>query len=178
MEVSLVPISKEGRKTVQEAWLGSGNNELNRCEKSPSVLQCHPGTDPNERDGMSVMAFRLPSMCSGVSGELCWICNRSASARMSCIATRECFAASRWTQCTVGELSLNNAMCASFNEGQTCSMTSHSRRSPAISRSELVRVPSGLLAETTLHEISCGHRKRNTVGGILLFSPMIIPPTP
>jgi len=96
---------------------------------------------------------------------------------MSCIATSECFAASRCTQCTVGELSLNRATWASCTR-QTSSITSHNMRRPAISRSELVMVPVGLASEIMLSVMSCGHWSRNTIGATARRSPMMTPPSP
>ncbi len=58
-------------------------------------MQCHFGSDPNDRDGMSVMELLTPAMFSGVSGDAFVIWSRNANARTSCIATVECFAAKR-----------------------------------------------------------------------------------
>ena len=85
---------------------------LNKVSNSESVLHSHFGSDPNDRDGISVIALSTPAICSGVSGEAFLSCKRRARARRSWIAMCECFAARRCTQCTVGELSLNNAMWA------------------------------------------------------------------
>ena len=117
-------------------------------------------------------------MCRGVSGDACVSCNRRARARMSCIATLECLAAMRCTQCTVGELSLNRATCDPLSCGQVSSMMSHSRRSPAISKSEFVIVPDGLAFDMIAAVISSGHCNLNTVGHIALCSPIMMPPTP
>jgi hypothetical protein len=127
---------------------------------------------------MSVIALCTPAMCSGVSGDALFNCNRSASARMSCIAIRDFRDAICCTQWTVGELSLNKATCVPLSCGHTCSMTSQRSRSPAISKSEFVIVPLGFASDTRAALMSSGHGIRNTVGGKARFSPMIMPPTP
>ena len=134
--------------------------------------------EPNERDGMSVIALCIPAICNGVNGEAFWSCRRRASARISCIATIECRDASRSTQCTVGELSLNNATCAPSKDGHTDSITSQSKSRPAISRSEFVIDPDGFASETMSRRMSSGHSSLKTVGGAPFHSPMTIPPTP
>ena len=178
MEISRVAIFEEIWKTVQEAWFGKGKVELNNVSRSVSLLHVHLGSEPNDRDGMSVMELSTPAIWSGVRGEAFASCSRSASARTSWIATLECLAARRCTQWTVGELSLNNATCAFFNTGQTVSMTSHNIRRPAISRSEFVMVPRGFLSVTMLDVMSSGHWRQKTVGVTPLFSPRITPPRP
>jgi len=72
-------------------------------------LQCHLGSFPKERDGISIMALSFPEMCSGVSGNAHFFFIRRASARSSYSATHELFDAKRCTQFTVGWLLLNNA---------------------------------------------------------------------
>ena len=57
MEITLVLMSEEIWKTFQDACDGNGNIELNKVSKSVSVWQCHLGLDPNDLDGMSVIAF-------------------------------------------------------------------------------------------------------------------------
>jgi len=70
----------------QEAWDGNETVELKSVSKSWSVRQCHCGSKPNEREGISVIAFCFPGMCSGVNGDARQICNHNANARMSCMA--------------------------------------------------------------------------------------------
>ena len=127
---------------------------------------------------MSVMVFSLPLMCYGISGQQRSFFRRSASAATKFATTMECRDASRVTQLTVGVLSLNSAIFFSFNLHITSSMTKNTNSSPAISRSEFVIVPFGLLADFTFLVISLGHCSRTTVGGHLLFSPTITPPKP
>ena len=95
MEITLIAISEERRKTVQEPWFGKGNVRLNSVSNSVSVLQCHAASDPNDREGISVRELLTPAICIGVSGDAFASCKRNASARTSCIAIDECFAASR-----------------------------------------------------------------------------------
>ena len=94
------------------------------------------------------------------------------------MATLDCRTASRWTQCTVGLLSLNRATCASVREGHTPSMTNQSSKSPAISQSELDIFPCGLSSVTTPAVIAGRHWTQKTIGRTLMFSPIIMPPAP
>jgi hypothetical protein len=82
------------------------------------------------------------------------------------------------TQLTVGELSLNNAMCLCAKSSAIASMQSHGNSSHAISRLELLIFPAGFLIETRSLEISLGQWKRKTVGGSFESSPTTTPPTP
>ena len=141
-------------------------------------MQCHSGTLPKERDGISAIAFSFPGMWSGVRGQADARLSRNASARTSCAATREWRDAIRSTQLTVGELSLSNATCLWAIDPQTPSIHSHNKSRPAISRSELVNVPRGFVNEMTLEVMSAGHWRRNTVGGHPIPSPSMTPPTP
>ena len=165
-------------KHVQEACSGSGNLLLKRVSRSQSERQCHSGTLPNEREGMSVRAFSMPGMCTGVSGHNYLIFRQSANARTSCAATRDFLEAIFVTQLTVGELSLNKATCLCAKSGVTPSKQSHNRSNPAISRSELLIRPRGFSKETRSAEILAGHCRRNTVGRTGNSSPTITPPTP
>ncbi len=155
--------------------MGGGKKKV--C-KSSFDLKCHCGTLPNERDGMSVMVFLLPFMCCGVSRQQHSFFRRSASAAAKFAATMECHDASRVTQLTVGMLLLNSAIFFSLKSHITSSMTKNTISSPAISRSEFVIVPFGLLSDSTFSVISLGHCSRTTVGGHSLFSPTITPPKP
>jgi hypothetical protein len=75
-------------------------------------------------------------------------------------------------------LSLKRATCAFFTS-HTSSITSHNIKRPAISKLELVIVPSGLASGTMLSEMSRGHWSRKTTGaGTALCSPMMTPPRP
>jgi hypothetical protein len=56
-------------------------------------------------------------------------------------------------------------------------MTSHSRRIPAISKSEFVIHPVGLVLEWMFDVMSKGHCQRKTVGMHSARSPMTTPPT-
>ncbi len=114
-------------------------------------------SDLKDREGMSVSELSTPAMCRGINGEALLSWRRNASARTSCIATFECFAVRRCTQCTIGELSLNSATWALVSEGHTSSITSHSKSNPAISKSEFVMVPFGLLTDQMSAVMSGGH---------------------
>jgi hypothetical protein len=86
-EITRVVTLVSRRKTVQDAWLGRGNLELKSVNRSDSDWQVHSGTLPNEREGMSVSAFSIPGMCTGVNGHDCLTLRRKASALTSCAAT-------------------------------------------------------------------------------------------
>ena len=177
-EISRVPILEEGWKMVQESCEGNGKSELKSMRNWASVSHDHLGSEPKDREGMSVSVLSTPAMWRGVRGEHRRACRQNASARIMCMATRECLDAKRCTQCTVGVLSLMSAMCLFSRSGQTASITSHRRRRPAISRSELVIEPVGFDSVIIASVICCGHLKRNTVGGTAEFSPITIPPQP
>jgi hypothetical protein len=70
MEIILVPIPEERRKSIQEFCDGNKKSMLYMVRNSRSVVQCHFGMLPKECDGMSVMEFCDPSMCSVVRGEM------------------------------------------------------------------------------------------------------------
>jgi hypothetical protein len=178
-EITLVPIAEEGWKTVHEFCNGRGNKVLNSFSRSWSLAQSHFGSLPKEREGISVMALRCPAIWSWVKGETCIVLRRSVRARRSCPATRDPFAAIRRTQCTVGALSLNRATWQPGPRLHTVSIMTNSRRSPASSRSKLVRFPrSWLFVRSTSALMSCGHSMRKTVGTHSHLSPMMMPPTP
>ena len=84
----------------------------------------------------------------------------------------------RWTQLTVGLLSLNNAIRFSVRLSHMCSIMSHKRSHPAISRSEFVIRLVLFLSDITDNVMSGGHCRRNTVGRHSESSPMTMPPTP
>ncbi len=115
-------------KHVQDACSGNGNVSLNKVSKASSEQQCHSGMLPNERKVISVRAFLVPGMCTGVNGQACVRFTRNASARTSCAATRDF---------TVGELLLNKATCLCAMSGATPSRQSCNRSNPAISSLEL-----------------------------------------
>ncbi len=111
-------------------------------------------------EGTSEMAFCFLSMYSAVRGQVLFDFCLKASAWTRCSATMDFREAKRVTHDNVGELLLNSAAHFSCSGWQTFSITSQSRRMPAISKSELVMPPVGLEAE----------RKAS--------SPMTTPPTP
>ena len=153
---------------------------LNNVSNWASVLQCHCGSLPNDRDGMSVSALRPPATWSGVNGDAFTIFNLNARHRSNCIATFELLDASFCTQWTVGVLSLYRptwqpGLAPSLH---TSSMTIQSRRSPANSRSEFVMRPFSFFTETRSSLISWLNGIRKTVGGHGRFSPTMTPPTP
>ena len=57
IEITRIAIFEVGWHTLQQFLLGSGNVELKKVSNSFSVLICHFGSAPNEREGMSVIVF-------------------------------------------------------------------------------------------------------------------------
>jgi hypothetical protein len=158
--------------------LGRGNLALKMVSKSSSEVQCHSGTLPNNREGISVSAFLIPGMCIGVMGHDRFMLSRGASARTSWAAIRDFLDAILVTQLTVGELSLNRATCLWASYGAIPSRHNHKSSSPAISKSEFEMEPVMLSKETSLLAMLVGHCRRKTVGGKPESSPRITPPTP
>jgi hypothetical protein len=177
-EITRVVTFVPKRKTVQEACCGRGNFVLKSVSKSSSELHSHSLTLPKERDGISVSAFSTPRMCTGVRGHVCLTLSRKASARTSRAATRNLRDAILVTQLIIGELSLNSAICLCARSGAIPSRHSHRSSSPAISRSELLILPLGLLKDTRSADMSVGHCRRKTVGGSADSSPSMTPLTP
>ncbi len=166
-----------GQETVQDRCWGKGKQVLNKVSNSLSSVHVQAGLLPNNLDGTSAILLRFPLMCIGVSGHACMAFRQSARAWMRCSATRDRLDASR-TQLTVGELSLNNVIRFSRKLWQTPSMTSHSITNPAISRSELVSLPVGLVNEMISCLMSSGHSHQNTTGVHADNSPKTTLPMP
>ncbi len=133
-------------KTVHDCCEGNRKVELKSVSSSSSDLQCHARLLPNDREGMSAIAMRFPAMCIGVKGQVLCCFARRANAWTRCSATVERFDASFVAHPIVGELSLKRASRFSSRGPQTSSMVSHRRTRPAISKSEFVMRPSGLVS--------------------------------
>ena len=110
---------------------------------SLSFLQCHLAFPPNEREGMSDISFSSPEICIGMSGDALATLSLTANTRSIAAAVIECDEVIFVSHEIVGELSFSKPMCLSSSEGSTCSITSHRRRPPAHSKSELVIFPWG-----------------------------------
>jgi hypothetical protein len=151
---------------------------LNKLSKLVSDAHVHAGLLPNDRDGTSAMAFCLPSICSGVSGHACIVLSWSARAWTRCSATTNQRDASRVTQLTAGELSLNSVTLFSWRVGHTPSRTNHSISSPTISRLEFVIPPVGFADVIRFCLKSAGHSQWKTTGVDWVSSPKTTPPTP
>jgi hypothetical protein len=82
-ENTRVVISVVKRKTVHNICLERGKVRLKRVSKLLSMLQAHSFTLPNEHDGMSVRAFLMPGMCTGVIGHVFFTFRHRARARTS-----------------------------------------------------------------------------------------------
>jgi hypothetical protein len=80
-------------------------------------------------------------------------------------------------QLTVGVLSHHAATCTCLRQTR-CSNTRKCNSMAAISRSELVMVPVGLLDETTMARMSSGHSTRHTTGGSKRVPDNHTPPAP
>jgi hypothetical protein len=59
-EITRIVILKDNWNIVQDFWLGSGKEALNKVSNSSSFLQCHFASLPKDREGMSVIAFFFP----------------------------------------------------------------------------------------------------------------------
>jgi hypothetical protein len=165
-------------KTVHDCCEGNGKVELKCMSSSSSDLQCHAGLLPNDRKGMSAMAIRFPAMCIGVKGQAFSFFARRAIAWTRCSATVERFEASFVAHPIVGELLLNRVRCFSSRGPHTASMVSHRRTRPAISKSEFVMRPSGLVVVLMSLVTSGGHCHQKIVGTHGDSSPITTPSAP
>jgi hypothetical protein len=160
-EVTRVVIFVVKRKVVHDACSGRGNVRLKRVSRLLSFLHTHFVLLPNKHEGMLVMAFSMPGICTGVNGHVLLMLRQRARVQTSLATMRDFFEAIFSTQLTVGKLLLNNATCLCAMSRTTVSTQSHSNNRPAISRSELVIGPPGLSQETRLSLMSFGHSKKN-----------------
>ena len=94
------------------------------------------------------------------------------------MATKDRFKARRSTQLIDGELSPNIATQFSWRGPQTPSIVSHNSRSPTISRSEFVIVPSVFSLDINCVQMLSGHCHQKTVGVHTESSPNTTPPMP
>ena len=117
-------------------------------------------------------------MWKGVSGDAHFIFNLSTNARSNFPATTEIFDTIWSTQDTVIWLLLNTDTWSPDFTSQTSSITSHSKKSPAISKSEFFNVPVRLDLDVVYLFTHSDHCMRNTVGVHSKFSPNMTPPTP
>jgi hypothetical protein len=70
IEITCIAIFEVGWHTLQEFLCGSGNKALKKVSKLSLVLKCHFDLLPKDREGMSVIVFWSPAMCSVVRGQL------------------------------------------------------------------------------------------------------------
>jgi hypothetical protein len=56
-EITRIAIAEVGWQTIHEFFCGRGKVALKKVSKSMSILKCHFGSLPNEREGISVMAY-------------------------------------------------------------------------------------------------------------------------
>ena len=151
---------------------------MNRVRKDLSDVQCHAGVLPNDLEGTSEIELSLPLMWSVVKWQVLLVLIRRASACTKCLATSNLQEARCFVNPTAGELSLKSATCFSFRGWHTAFITNQRMRTPAISRSKLVMVPTGFENKRMLAETSCGHSQQKTVGMHCNVSPITTPPTP
>ena len=151
---------------------------LNKLSKLVLDAHVHAGLLPNDRDGTLAMAFYLPSICNGVSGQACIFLSCNTRAWTRCSATTDQCDASQVTQLTVGELSLNSVTCFFWRVGHTPLITNHSISSPAFSKPEFVIPPVGFADKIRFCLMSAGHSQQKTTGLHWVSSPNTTPPTP
>ncbi len=151
---------------------------MNNVSNSASDVQVHLGLLPKERDGMSAILLRTPSMCNCVNGQVCIVLSRRAKVWTSCSATKGRLDASLVTQLMVGKLSLSKVTHFSRRLLQMPSITNNSITSPAISKSELVSLPVGLFRDMMSCFMLSGHSQQNTTGVHAEISPSTTPPAP
>ena len=61
-EITRITVLQFRRKTVHDCCEGNGKVELKRVSRSSSEAQYHAGLLPNDRDGISAIAIRLPAI--------------------------------------------------------------------------------------------------------------------
>ena len=85
--------------------MGRGDFELKSVRNSASVLQCHSGVPPNDREGMLPISFCTPMIWRGVRGDVLRSLRRIARAMSSGPATFDDLVAILSTHATAAELS-------------------------------------------------------------------------
>jgi hypothetical protein len=88
MEITRIAISEVGWHTLQEFLRGRGKEALKKVSNSSSVLNFHFCLLPKDREGMTVIVFWSPEMCSIVRGQLCCALMHKARTRMIYLAIR------------------------------------------------------------------------------------------
>jgi hypothetical protein len=101
----------------------------------------------------------MPEMCSTDNNAARFVCRRTASARSIRAATRDVLVRNLYIHATAGRLSHQIDTLASrrVDRSTMCSRTSHWRRMPVSSKSDIVRVPVLLVEEQNWSRISWGH---------------------
>lgn len=84
------------------------------------------------------------------------------------------FTIKNWIQCTLGLLSLYMPMCFAWSCPPQQFWSYEQKTSTACLRSDLVALPFGLIDDTMLALMSCGHGSWNTVGVWGMFNPIIM----
>ena len=88
-----------------------GGFELKRVRNSLSILQCHSGVPPNDLEGVSLIPFCTPAICSFVNGDAHHALRRIANAMIRGPATFDDRVAIRFTHDTAAELLQYRPMC-------------------------------------------------------------------
>jgi len=161
-----------GRDRCHDAPCGVGNRDAKWVRNFLSS-----GKGACERDARSAMRFVLPATWKAASGDAWQASMRNASARIRCAAVFALDASRREVHATVGVLSQPDATCACWRFAMF-SRTIQCISSPAISRSEFVIVPVGLVWDTNCCCILWGNCIRHTIGGRFRSPPNHTPPAP
>ena len=131
-----------------------------------------------EREATSAILFASPAMEVHRRGEVrCRCCRRARARSMDC-ASFDFLEWSLYDHWTVDLLSQKMPTWQCSRLCMCCSRMSQCSSTPAISRSFIVILPLGFVAETKLSTMSGGHFMRHTIGLICLRPLIQTPPTP
>ena len=139
------------------------NCDVKRDKNSVLYGQFHRCPCRKERDGISAISLALPATCNVIIGAAHITRCLMAKARTSLAPILD-FGDIRDAYAQVGVLSLR-AKADRWCVSAICSSTNHASSSAAISKSEFVRDPVGLLSITTSLLTASGHSTRHTVCG-------------
>ena len=150
----------------QKASCVRGKSRLNLVRSWASVRSKLPGPPLllKERLARSAILLLAPAMDHGASGEHLVTTWRKDRARTRRWPTKDRLEESRRAHDTVELLSHHVAACLCSSVGAMSSSTSCCRRSPAISKSLMVRSPAGFDGDTRRLVMSGGHLTRHMTG--------------
>ena len=124
------------------------------------------------------MALSFPAIFMGVSEDACLTRCRSESKRSSLAAAMDVEVLPLYAHATADVLSQNMPTCLKVRSGTTCSKTNQPSTRPASSRSLMVSLPCGFVAETSSCWMSRGHSYCHTQKGVASIPGVITPPAP